>query len=88
MKNTKETHMEKFKWFVVWVRMSTEKENNVRYIILLKLFIFPRPFAFQTLAKHYLLCLVCFLLFFFFSLVYKLTFLIVVFSTADNNPHL
>lgn len=52
------------KWSVVWVRANTEKDN-VRYIMLLKLFIFPCPFAFQTLANHYLICLVC--VFFFIS---------------------
>lgn len=46
------------KWSVVWVRAITEKENNVTCIIPLKLFIFPCRFAFHTLAKHYLICLV------------------------------
>lgn len=41
---------------VVWVRASTERDNNVRNNMLLKLFISSCPFAFQTLVIHYLIC--------------------------------
>lgn len=71
---------------VVWVRVNTEKDNNVRYNMLLKLFISPCPFAFQTLAKHYL---ICWLVFFFLSQVCKLTFLIIcLFHCRQQNSYL
>lgn len=82
MKNAKETHMEKIKKrSVVWVRANTEKDNNVRYNMLLKLFISPCPFAFQTLAKHYL---ICWLVGFFYPKCANSHFSSFVFSTADN----
>lgn len=54
-----------------------------------KAFYFPMSLCFSNSCKTLpslfgLFFVVCF----FFPLVYKLTFLIVVFSTADNNPHL
>lgn len=55
-KHKENTYVKIKKRSVVWVRASTEKDNNVRSNMLLKLFICSCPFVFQTLAIHYLIC--------------------------------